>query len=799
MAAVNHENKLKRLRGDLQQLEDTTSQPPQSLIEQVLWDAQQSSDLNTILNRCVEAIQAFTNCQAVGIRILDDAGNIPYQAFRGFPQSFYLQENPLSIHKDQCMCIEVIKGTLDTDLPYITANGSFYMNGTTRFLATISAEDKGQTRNTCNQYGYESVALIPIRQNGHILGLIHVADTRLDRVPLKTVETLEVLALHLGTIVRRIRAEETIASLARFPEENPNPVFRLDQKGYLLYGNRSALRFLKQWGGNQVGSLAPPFWRDLSAEVYVGGRHYTRDLSAEGRIYSFAIEPLVDTGDINFYGTDITDRIQTERALRCSEEKYRTLFLNMVQGVFYQRADGELVDCNPAVLEMLGVDRDRFLGKDSADPQWRVLAQDGTELPVERHPSMVALNTGESVHNQVIAVFNPRKQDYVWLNVNAIPQFNPGEDKPYQVFVTLHDITQRRRSELALEASEEKYRLLFENMMDGFALHEVVFDDQGRPVDYLFLEVNSAFESLTGLDREHLLERRVTDVIVGIEQEWIEIYGKVAMTGQECRFEQYSEPLGRWYSVLAFSPKKGQFAALFEDITERKKAEKKEQDYQIRLKDLAAQLTLTEERQNQRLAEILHDEIGQALAFTKLQLQMWKEREEKPELSDDMSNLCDVVSGTIETIRSVTFSLNSPQLNQLGFERAVENWLSEQAQERYGVKTRFVNDGYDKGLDSDQEVILFRCIRELVVNAVKHAHANIIEVAMRRTDDHSIIQVNDDGHGFDASQVLQHPSGYGFGLFSIQERMEQLQGEFSVVSTPGHGCQTTLSIPVNTD
>ncbi|MGB3480135.1 MAG: PAS domain S-box protein [bacterium] len=127
-----------------------------------------------------------------------------------------------------------------------------------------------------------------------------------------------------------------------------------------------------------------------------------------------------------------------------------------------------------------------------------------------------------------------------------------------------------------LRESEQKYRLLFEKMMNGVALHEIVLDQKGMPIDYVFLEVNSAFEHLTGLKRKNLIGKKVTETIPGIEKDpadWIGKYGKVALTDQEIRFEQYSLSLAKWYSVLAFSPRKGLFATIFEDITERKRTE----------------------------------------------------------------------------------------------------------------------------------------------------------------------------------------------------------------------------------
>jgi PAS domain S-box-containing protein len=125
----------------------------------------------------------------------------------------------------------------------------------------------------------------------------------------------------------------------------------------------------------------------------------------------------------------------------------------------------------------------------------------------------------------------------------------------------------------ALKRSEEKLQTLFSNMSEGFAYHKIVLDAEGKPCDYVFLEVNNAFERLTGLKAENVIGKRVTVAVPGIERDptdWIGKYGKVALTGSPVQFENYLEPLKRWYSISAFSPHKGYFAVTFNDITERK-------------------------------------------------------------------------------------------------------------------------------------------------------------------------------------------------------------------------------------
>ncbi len=135
------------------------------------------------------------------------------------------------------------------------------------------------------------------------------------------------------------------------------------------------------------------------------------------------------------------------------------------------------------------------------------------------------------------------------------------------------DITERNIAEKKFNRRNKQYKDLFENMIDGFAIHEIIVDEWGTPVDYVFLEVNPAFESFTGLNPEYIIGKRVTELIPDIEPYWIATYGQVAFTGVRLTIENYSAQLDKWFKVTAYSPERGYFATIFEDITDRKKSE----------------------------------------------------------------------------------------------------------------------------------------------------------------------------------------------------------------------------------
>ena len=270
---------------------------------------------------------------------------------------------------------------------------------------------------------------------------------------------------------------------------------------------------------------------------------------------------------------DITQHKLAEEALRESEEKRRRLFETMMEGVFYQAADGSLIDANAAALQIFGLSRDEFLSRTSMHSEWDVISEDGMPLPGPKHPSMLALSTGKPVHDLVVGILNPQTEAYTWVSASAIPEFLEGESTPHQVVVTMHDLTERKQAEEELRASQHDFQQLFDSMASGLAVHEIILDEAGTPCDYRFIQVNPAFEALTGLKADTVVGRTVCEVLPEIEPSWIERYGRVALTGEPAAFEEYSGELGRHYRVVAYRPKPHHFAVIVDDITEQKESE----------------------------------------------------------------------------------------------------------------------------------------------------------------------------------------------------------------------------------
>ncbi len=200
---------------------------------------------------------------------------------------------------------------------------------------------------------------------------------------------------------------------------------------------------------------------------------------------------------------DISERKRAEEALRQSEEKHRTLFETMAQGVVYQDADGAIVSANPAAERILGLTLDRMTGRTSVDEGWRALREDGTAYPGEEHPAMRALRTGREVRDDIMGVYNPADASYRWISVNAIPQFREGDDRPFQVYTTFEDITSLREARMKLQ-----FQLQFLNLVIN-AINVPIFFKDYRGA---YVGCNHAFEASLGLAREEIIGKTVFDV-----------------------------------------------------------------------------------------------------------------------------------------------------------------------------------------------------------------------------------------------------------------------------------------------
>ncbi len=248
---------------------------------------------------------------------------------------------------------------------------------------------------------------------------------------------------------------------------------------------------------------------------------------------------------------------------------YRSIFDQSIIGIVLCDLEGNLLECNPAFLDMVGYSSGEIVGKhvkDITHPEdWALEAS-----------AMNRVRESPSRESHFTSVKRYIRKDgrIIWARINATTIWGL-QDQPRFGFAIIEDITERKAAETSLRESEERYRSLFSEMTSGFALHDVIVDEQGKPCNYRYLAINPAFEALTGLRHENVIGRTVRELIPNIEEEWIARFGAVAITGVPATFEDYVLALDKYFSVHAYCPRLGQFAVVFTDITERVRAQER--------------------------------------------------------------------------------------------------------------------------------------------------------------------------------------------------------------------------------
>jgi len=258
-------------------------------------------------------------------------------------------------------------------------------------------------------------------------------------------------------------------------------------------------------------------------------------------------------------------KLIAESELKVSEQKFRNFFEADLACDYKSLIDGTLIECNNAFIKML-----EFSSKEEA------LAANMHEiyLTKEDRNSFLDKLKKRKFLEQIETKLITRKGKELIVLENVLADY---DENGNFVGVTgyMIDVTKMKLNERALIDSEKNYRDLFKSMQSGFALHEIILNGKGKPVDYRFISVNPMFEKLTALKEENIIGKTVLQVLPNLEKQWIETYGKVALTGKPTTYENYSKEIGKYFKVVVYSPAKYKFATIIEDITDAKIAEAK--------------------------------------------------------------------------------------------------------------------------------------------------------------------------------------------------------------------------------
>ncbi|MCF8088898.1 MAG: PAS domain S-box protein [Desulfotignum sp.] len=286
--------------------------------------------------------------------------------------------------------------------------------------------------------------------------------------------------------------------------------------------------------------------------------------------------------------SDITERRRTEEENR----RFRMIADIAVYGKAIADLQGNLLYVNPFFANIHGYEPEQLMGKHFH------LFHNQEQLKEVNRLMAYMMRDG---HFAPTTVWHCHQDGTKFPMLMSGVLLRDRSDKPQGIAVSAIDIT-------ASHQAEQNFQMLFHKMLDGFALHEIICDDSGTPVDYRFLDINPAFERMTGLKAASVKGRTVKDVLPNTEISWIKTYGEVALSGAPVTFENHSAEIGKHFQVTAFCPAPGQFACIFQDITERKQAEELNRKNAERVKmqrNLIAQLTFNDSIINSSIDDAL--------------------------------------------------------------------------------------------------------------------------------------------------------------------------------------------------
>jgi PAS domain S-box-containing protein len=496
----------------------------------------------------------------------------------------------------------------------------------------------------------------------------------------------------------------------------------------------------------------------------------------------------------------LLDMGRSNLELSISEEKFARAFRSNPESIAITSIeDGKFLEVNDAFCDATGYPASEVIGRRAPDFDLWVNSSDRERIIAEIQKQGRVTNLEVSYRTRTGRIrtwlLSAEKIDVagqrcvIWLNM---------------------DITDRKIAEDALRRSEENYHTLFTNMSEAFALNEIVLDDKGIPVDYRFLEVNPAFEKMTGLNVRQVVQKSAREVLPALDNSWIGIYGSVALSGQPAYFESYSTPLGKWYQVYAYSPKQHYFVTQFMDITEKKQAEARVIEMET--------LKQMDKARSELLANVSH-ELRTPLASIKGFIETLLETDVKWTRKQQLDFL---QSADIEADRLTFLIRELLDMSRLDSGRMVLD------RKRYSVNEILETcRNVLKSLTARHKLVyelspglpdievdktrIGQVITNLVENAVKFsAEGSVITIRVKSENDQIVFEVEDRGEGmsedvlsnlfnrfYQAERVVSGKTrGTGLGLAISKGIVEAHGGMIGVASQPGKGSVFTFTLPL---
>lgn len=484
---------------------------------------------------------------------------------------------------------------------------------------------------------------------------------------------------------------------------------------------------------------------------------------------------------------NITEHKYLYETLAEREQELRTLAANIPEAIVrYDRAFRR-VYFNPAYLKV-HADAATSLGKTPLE-YWPPIHSPSAELYMDHLRNVI--ETGEG--HALLMVLMDRAGMPIYRIVTLVPEFDE-QRHVVGVLTVSHDITEIKRMEAMLRKSEQEFRTLAENSPEMI----VRYDRDCRRV-----YINPAYESYTGIRLEDAWNKTPDEICKPImsPEAYVQRLNRIMDTGQPDQiFLEWVHPDGEMNShlmhMVAEYDEIGDVVgvlAIGHNISELKTTERLLKESQGLLRQLAVHNEAAREDERRYLAREIHDELGQYLMALRMGVSAigLKYRERVPEVQGNVDRAIEVVDATIQVVRNVVASLRPKSLD-LGIVDALE-WLAQTHQALTGTQCVVEIQDEDIRIDDQRATVIFRMVQESLTNIGKHACASRVNIALARDADDYVIQVKDNGMGFDHT-VRKDKS---FGLVGMQERAFMLGGKMQIASTLEVGTCVEIRIPVN--
>lgn len=349
------------------------------------------------------------------------------------------------------------------------------------------------------------------------------------------------------------------------------------------------------------------------------------------------------------------------------------------------------------------------------------------------------------------------------------------------------------------------YESILKTLLEPFALHEIIRDEEGCPIDFRFIDVNPSYEKVMRRKRINVVGKTFQEVWPNPEELWMDNMLETAKSGHSRHFEGYSRETDRYLHALFFPVNSNVIGVLFLDLTQYYQSEEaldRSQrmllKYSQELQSLVTRLSLTEEGIRRTIAREIHDQFGYSFVTVMNNLKQIRKLADEDEAAlSKVNNTINILQDIIDDARELTFQISSPILYEVGLGAAIKD-LGERLFEKNNIHFTYRGKVCDQGIDDNVTVLLFQIVRELFVNVIKHAQATKVSATLRRTPRNAEIVVDDNGIGFEKNNLFLISGSNHFGLFSIKERLNYIGGTVEILSEPGKGSTILVSAPANT-